>query len=56
MNPPNPGPLPVIPTAATQIAIRSLERQHEESLRMWRTYTTVQDAIKAQIVQAINPI
>jgi hypothetical protein len=56
MDPPNPGPLPIIPAAATQIAIRALERQHEESLRMWRTYTTVQDAIKAQIVQAINPI
>jgi hypothetical protein len=38
------------------MAIRAIERQHEESIRMWRTHTTVQDAIKAQIVQAINPI
>jgi hypothetical protein len=56
MNPPNPGTLPIIPPTATQVAIRALERQHEESLRMWRTHNTVQDAIKAQIVQAINPI
>jgi hypothetical protein len=56
ITPPNPGPLPIIPAGASQIAIRALERQHAEALRMWRQYNLVQDAIKTQIAQAIAPI
>jgi hypothetical protein len=55
-DPPNPGPMPNLPPAANQTLIRALERQHDEALRVWRQFTLVQDAIKAQIIQAIEPM
>jgi hypothetical protein len=56
MVPPNPGATPIIPAGATAAQTSSLERQHTESLRIWREYNIVQDALKHQLMQAIDPI
>jgi hypothetical protein len=43
IDPPNPGPLPIIPATSTGNQILAFECQHKALLNMWRTYTMVQD-------------
>ena len=55
--PANPGTHPVFlnntPTAAQ---FSEAVRTHEESLREWREYTNLEQALKKQITQAIDPV
>jgi len=55
--PANPGTHPVFPNnAPTAAQISEAVRTHEESLREWREYTNLEQALKKQITQAIDPV
>jgi hypothetical protein len=54
--PDNPGPTPVIPGGASAAVVGELVRQHTENLREWREFTNVRQALKKQLMDAIEPI
>ena len=54
-NPPNdPGPLPQIPPNATAAQIGTIERTHKESKRLYQEYIAVGNALKQQLICAID--
>ena len=56
IDPPNPGATPVIPPNATSAQIGEAVRVHTENLRQWREFTNLQQALKKQLIAAVNPI
>ena len=53
--PPNdPGPLPQIPPNVTAAQIRHLERTHKEAKRIYQEYIAVGNALKKQLLSAID--
>ena len=51
-----PGPQPVIPAGATAAQISEAVRLHAESLREWREYTNLQQALKKQLINSLDPV
>ena len=47
--PQNPGAIPLIPPNLPADQVRVLQATHEEALRIWRLYNTVQDSLKGQL-------
>jgi hypothetical protein len=55
--PPNPGPQPILPAGnATAAQISHAIRVHTESLREWREYNNVHQALKITLLKSIEPI
>ena len=54
--PPNPGPTANLVGATTQPQINARLRTHAEQLRQWKEYKNVNDAIKNQLIGAIEPM
>ena len=53
--PPNdPGPLPQIPPNATAAQIGNIERTHKEAKRLYQEYVAVGNALKQQLISAID--
>jgi hypothetical protein len=55
-DPLNPGVSPIIPVGASPSGIRALERNHKESLRLWKEKNTVDEALKKQIISTVETI
>ena len=51
-----PGPQPDLTNAMTQAQISEAVRQHSEDLREWREYTNLHNALKKQLIEAIEPV
>jgi hypothetical protein len=56
VNPNNPGATPIIPGGTTAAATGVLTRTHTEDLRNWKEYNNMQNALKKQVIDAIEPI
>jgi hypothetical protein len=55
--PPNPGPQPIIPAGnPTAAQISHTIRVHTESLREWREYNNIHQALKTTLLNSIEPI
>jgi len=53
-NPVHPGNQPVIPVGATQAQIASLTAQYERDLKEFTTFTDIKNALKRQLLGAVN--
>jgi hypothetical protein len=51
-----PGAQPTVPAGATGPQISEAVRLHNESLREWREYTNIHNALKKQLEEAIEPV
>ena len=51
-----PGAQPTVPASATGPQISEAVRLHNESLREWREYTNIHNALKKQLEEAIEPV
>ena len=56
VTPAYPGVHPAIPANATGHQIKQLEREHKADLQQYQQYVAVQQALKKQLIQAIDPI
>ena len=54
VQPPNPGPQPIIPANATQHMILAIQSQWERDTREWETYFSTEKALKRLLLQAID--
>ena len=54
--PNNPGPTPVIQPNATTAQIAERSREHATLLRDWREYQSIHQALRSQLLDAIDPI
>jgi len=54
VDPPNPGPAPVIPNNATQFQIQSITSAWERGTREWETFNMVEKALKRQLLEAVD--
>jgi hypothetical protein len=55
-DPLNPGVSPIIPVGASTAGIGALERNHKESLRLWKEKNIVDEALKKQIINTVETI
>lgn len=53
--PPNPGPVPIHPAAATAAQIAELNRQFTANQLEYRTYLNVEQTLKSMLLQAVLP-
>ena len=51
-----PGAQPTIPIGTTAATLAEIVRQHTEDLREWREYTNINNALKKQLTEAIEPV
>jgi hypothetical protein len=51
-----PGAQPLIPAGTTAANLSQIIRQHTEDLREWREYTNINNALKKQLTEAIEPV
>ena len=54
--PENPGPLPILPPGATQHVISETVRQFNERKRIWQEFGDVSQALKQQLLNAVDDI
>jgi hypothetical protein len=51
-----PGPHPAVAFGATAAQITAATTMHKEQLREWREHTSMQNALKKQVLEAVDPI
>ena len=54
--PENPGPTANLPGGLTGPQINELVREHEQKLKVWKQYNTVEQALKQQLISAFDDI
>lgn len=54
--PVNPGPIPTFPIRATAVTVAALEATHKENLRAWEEYNAVMQALKNQLIEAVDEL
>ena len=52
--PADPGPFPILPPDATPAQVKLIETQHREALIAFQTYNAVSNALKRQLLAAID--